>query len=318
VALLVLLLLAGGGVAAYLLTRPAKKIVPTVVGENLQDATANVQNAGLNPTILQVQNRARSGKVIRQDPQGGTKLNQGSTVTLTVSTGPGRRTIPTVTGDTEAQARDAIKGAGLKVGSRQTESSDTVPAGHATRTEPGAGVSVSPGFSVTLFISSGKPQVTVPDVVGLSQSTAESTLRNDGFTVSTTTQVSTSATPGNVISQSPGGSTSANPGSNVNIVVAQAPPKVNVPFVQGDKTAAATNTLTTAGLTVTKRTQNVTDKTKDGVVLSQNPNAGSSVDKGSNVTIVVGRFTPPTTTTTSTTTSSTSTTKSTSTSKTTP
>jgi eukaryotic-like serine/threonine-protein kinase len=91
-------------------------------------------------------------------------------------------------------------------------------------------------------------------------------------------------------------------------VIAQAPPTVNVPFVQGDKASAATNTLTSAGLKVTQRSQTVTDKGKDGIVLSQSPNAGSSVNKGSTVTIVVGKFQQPTTTTTSTTTSPTTTT----------
>jgi serine/threonine-protein kinase len=114
VAVLVLLLIAGGA-AAYVLTRPAKKIVPTVINQNLQDATANIQNAGLNPSIIQVQNKAKSGTVIRQDPQGGTKVNENSTVTLTVSSGPGRRLIPSVTGLSQSQAKTAIKQAGLRV-----------------------------------------------------------------------------------------------------------------------------------------------------------------------------------------------------------
>src|SRR5205814_5592082 len=59
------------------------------------------------------------------------------------------------------------------------------------------------------------------------------------------------------------------------------------------------STLTGAGLRVTKQTQTVTDRNKDGVVISQNPNAGSNVTKGSTVTIVVGKFQQPTSSTTS-------------------
>jgi serine/threonine-protein kinase len=297
VAVLVLLL-AGGGVAAYVLTRPTKKIVPDVVGQNLQDATANVQNAGFNPNIIQVTNAKKSGTVIRQDPQPGTKANENSTVTLTVSTGPGSTTVPSVSGESEKQAKKTISQALLKVGRTQTETSDTVPAGDATRTDPGAGVSLPVNSKVTLFISKGKPQVTVPNVQGDTQATAETTLKNDGFTVSTSTQVSSSATAGTVISQTPSSGTSVDPGSNVSIVIAQAPPNVNVPFVQGDTANAASRTLSSAGLKVTQRSQTVTDQKKDGIVLSQNPNAGSSVTKGSTVTIVVGKFQQPTTTTT--------------------
>jgi serine/threonine-protein kinase len=295
------LLIAAGGAAAYLLTRPAKKVVPAVVGQTLQTASANIQNAGLNPQVIQVTSGRRAGIVIRQDPQPEIKVNEGSTVTLTVSQGPGTTTVPSVSGLSEAQARQSITHFRLKVERTQHETSDTVPAGSATRTDPGAGVQLPVGDPVTLFISKGKPQVPVPDVRGQTQASAETTLRNDGFTVSTSNQVSTSDPQGTVISQTPAGSTNANPGSNVNIVIAQPPPKVGVPSVQGEKAGAATSRLTGLGLTVNKQTQDVTDKTKDGVVISQNPGAGSQVDKGSTVTITVGHFVKPTTTTTSTT-----------------
>jgi eukaryotic-like serine/threonine-protein kinase len=313
---LLVLLLAAGGVGAYLLTRPTKRIVPKVVGQSLQDASANVQNAGFNPNIIQVTNSKKAGTVIRQDPQPGTGANEGSTVTLTVSTGPGSTTVPSVSGESQKQAEKSIKQAQLKVGRIETETSDTTPAGDATNTEPGAGVSLPVGSKVTLFISTGKPLVTVPNVQGDTQATAETTLNNDGFTVSTSTQVSSSDTPGTVIGQSPSGGADVAPGSNVSIVIAQAPPNVNVPFVKGETASAASNTLKGAGLNVTQNTQTVTDQGKDGIVLSQSPNAGASVTKGSTVTIVVGKFQPPTTTTTTSTstTSSPSTTTSTSTS----
>ena len=73
---------AAGGAAAYVLTRPTKKVVPAVVGENLQDASATIQNAGLNPQVIQVTSGRRAGTVIHQDPQPGVKVNEGSSVTL--------------------------------------------------------------------------------------------------------------------------------------------------------------------------------------------------------------------------------------------
>jgi eukaryotic-like serine/threonine-protein kinase len=307
----VILLLIGGGVAAYLLTRPAKRIVPTVVNDSLQTATATLQNAGFNPSILNVQSNTPAGIVIRQDPQPGTKANDGSTVTLTVSQGPGNVTVPSVTDLPKKQAEQLIKQQGMKVGRTQSESSDTVPDGSATRTDPGAGVSVPAGSAVTLFISTGKPLVTVPDVRGESQSTAQATLQSAGFSVSSSTQVSTSVSPGDVISQDPAGASQVAPGSTVNIVVAQAPPKVNVPNVTGQKASAASSSLSGAGLTVKQQTQTVTNQAQDGLVISQNPGGGASVDKGSTVTIVVGKFKSDTTTTSSSSTTTTTTTSST-------
>jgi eukaryotic-like serine/threonine-protein kinase len=303
----VVLLLIGGGVAAYLLTRPSKTVVPQVVGDSLQTATATLQNDGFNPNIINVTTNRPAGIVIHQDPQPGVKADDGATVTLTVSQGPGNATVPSVTDLPQKKAEQLIKQQRLKVGRIASESSDTVPAGSATRTEPGAGVSVPVGSAVTLFISKGRPLVTVPDVRGLSQSTAEATLKSAGFSVATSTQVSTSTSPGDVINQDPAGATQVTPGSTVSIVIAQAPPKVNVPNVIGQKASSASNNLTGAGLTVRQQTQNVSNKSQDGVVISQSPGGGSSVDKGSSVTIVIGKFKSDTTTTTPTTTSSTTT-----------
>ena len=61
------------------------------------------------------------------------------------------------------------------------ESSDSVARGSATRTDPGAGGLTSGRLAVTLFISSGKPQVNVPDVTNETQGAATAALKNAGF-----------------------------------------------------------------------------------------------------------------------------------------
>jgi eukaryotic-like serine/threonine-protein kinase len=312
VALLVLLL--AGGAAAYLLTRPEKKLVPPVVNEQVGIAQAQLQNAGFKTSVINRTDPHASGTVIAQDPLGGTKANNGSTVTLTVSQGPGNTTIPSVSFLSERSARRAIKQAQLKVARVQPEHSDTIPPGDATRTDPQAGTSLPVGSGVTLFVSSGKPNVTVPDVTGQSEASATSQLSNDGFKVATTTQISTSATPGDVISQNPSGGASVAPGTTVTIVVAKAQPKIQVPNVKGQKEGPAKSALTGAGFKVSTQQQDTTDPTQKGIVLDEIPPGGSSQTQGSTVTIIVGHF-KATTTTTSGTTPTTPTTTTTSTTK---
>ncbi len=304
-----LVLLAAGGAAAYLLTRPVQKIVPTVVNETLNVATTQVQNAGFNPSIIQVTDNSAAGTVIRQSPLGGTKANQGSTVTLTVSQGPGNVSIPSVVGLSEAKAIRVIRRARLKVSGIQQENSDTIPAGDATRTDPAAGQQQSVGSSVTLFVSSGQAKVSVPNVVGETESAAKTALQNAGFGVTTSSQTSSNVKAGSVISQSPAGNTPAAKGSTVVLVISQGPAPVGVPNVKGDTSAQATNTLQAAGFKVVQQTKTVKKQANNGIVVSQSPGGGSSEKKGSTVTIVVGQFTPPpppTTSTTSTTTTTTS------------
>jgi serine/threonine-protein kinase len=300
------LLLAGIAVAAFLLTRPEQKIVPTVVGEQVSVAQTQIQNAGFTPNLIYRTDSHPSGTVIAQNPLGQTKTDAGSTVSLTVSTGLGNTGVPSVSGLSQSAAFRELSRHHVKATRIVHESSPDIPSGQATRTDPGAGTSVPYGSGVTLFISSGKPEVGVPDVTGQSQAAASATLRTAGFTVSTTTQESNTVQPGNVISQSPSGGTSAAPGSNVSLVIATAPTTANIPDVTGDTADAAANTLTAAGFKVTRKTKNVTQQNRDGIVVSESPKAGSTAKKGSTVTIVIGHFTQTTTTTSSSTTSTTS------------
>jgi serine/threonine-protein kinase len=302
--LLALLLLAGGGLAAYLLTRPTKAVVPTVINEPLQTASAQLSNANFTVSTIMVPNSHPSGIVIRQSPEGGTRLNEGSTVTLTVSSGPGNASVPPLEGLTLPQAEQAIKQQNLKPGRVSYQTSTSVPKNTVISSDPASGATLPVGSKVNLFVSSGKPLASVPDVTSQPEAAAKTQLRNAGFAVGTiTSQTSSTATPGDVISQTPTGGTPEPTGTAVNLVVAKAPPApppATVPNVTGQNAASANSRLTSAGFQVVQKPQTVTKKKKNGVVLSETPAGGSSAKKGSTVTIVVGQYQAPTTSTSTT------------------
>ena len=291
--LVLLALLAGGGAAAYLLTRPVKKPVPAVINENVQAASAVLQNDGFNVIPIDVQNIAPNGTVIRQNPQPGTKLTQGSTVTLTVSSGPGNRTVPSVLGLPLKQAEAGIRQAGLRPGRIIRESSGSVPTGDVTRIDPAAGQSL-PAFSpVTIYVSSGKPLVAVPDVGGATIAVARDRLRRAGLTWTVFDQVTGNATPGTVISENPTAGTQVTTGTTIDLTVAKAEPKVKMPNVVGKTAIAATAQLSVAGFTVVPFTKTVKKKVNDGIVLYQDVTPGSLVPRGTSVHIVIGKYAPP-------------------------
>jgi beta-lactam-binding protein with PASTA domain len=310
---LAILALAGAAVGVYFLLRPVKVTVPTLVGKQINIARTVLQNDGFKVNVVQEPSPKRSGTVIGEIPPGGTRANEGSTVSLTVSTGPGNTTVPSVAGDTLAKARRAIRRAGLKVGSVQSQSDLQYPAGQVIDTSPAAGTTPFVGTAVTVFVSTGPPKVKLPDVTGESLSQAKADLHSAGFDNVTTTTSQTSSSPsGTVLSQSPAGGTPAVPNSTtVSLVVARAIPTSTVPSVQGQSAGSATSQLQSAGFTVVERTRTVTNKSKNGVVLSQSPGGGTSAPRGSTVTIVVGHFSQPPPTTTTTTSSTTTTTSST-------
>jgi serine/threonine-protein kinase len=312
IVLLLVLLAAAGGAAAYFLTRPPKVVVPPVVGEMQDSATATLSNFGFTPNVINETSTARAGTVIAQTPQPGVKADKGSTVTLTVSQGPGDVTVPPVSQLSQKAAEHEITRVGLKVARLLSESSGVVANGFATRSDPPAGTPLQLGTGVTLYISSGKPNVSVPDVTGDTAAQARATLGDRGFSVSSSNQPSSTATVGTVISQTPSGGSSAQQGSPVHIVIAVAQPTVAIPNVVGQGQKAARAALTSLGFTVVKTTTPVTDRTQHGKVVSQTPAPGTKAKQGSPVTIVVGHYqaskTPTGTTTTPTTTTPTTTT----------
>jgi serine/threonine-protein kinase len=176
----------------------------------------------------------------------------------------------------------------------QREPSDTIAKGRATRTSPPGGTLADRNSTVTLFVSSGPAQVTVPSVTGQNESSATAELANVGLKADVTEEESDQPV-GTVLRQSPSGGSKVDKGATVAIVVAKAPTRVTVPDVVGQSEGSASSALSAAGLTVVTTSRTVTDQTQDGVVLSQSPGAGAQVKKGSKVTIVVGKFVAPTT-----------------------
>jgi serine/threonine protein kinase len=305
--LLFLALIAGGATAAILLTRPNQKVVPNVVTQPLSTAETVLTNAGFTPNVLNVPDNHAAGTVISQSPAGGTKADEGSTVNIKVSQGPGNVPVPSVAGLTLKGARAAITAANLKPGRVVLEPSNSIAADKVTRTEPPAGQPEPVGTTVTIFVSSGPQAIAVPNVVGQSKDAATTLLESRGFSVNAANQPS-SSTANTVIAQNPPADTRAAQGSTVTITVAtpQTAPMVTVPNEVNQDATAAASALRAAGFLVVQRQRTVTNPIRDGIVLTQSPAGGTLKTKGSTVTIVVGHFKakpPPTTTTTTTTTS---------------
>jgi serine/threonine-protein kinase len=140
---------------------------------------------------------------------------------------------------------------------------------------------------VRLLVSDGPELISVPDVTGLSQGSAESELQNAGLR--TAVQEEESDEPdGNVIAQDPSGGARVDRGTTVTIAVSIGRPQSNVPNVVGLSQRDATAQLGNAGLAPVVRERPTTDPAEDGVVIDQRPGAGSEVDEGAQVLIIIG------------------------------
>ena len=117
-----------------------------------------------------------------QDPSGGTRADEGSTVTIRVSSGVGQATVPDVVGLSEIEARTALENEDFGV-SDSSMPSDTVPEGDVISQDPAGGAEADRGSTVDIVISSGKEKATVPNVLGQTQTTAANELGRRGFSV---------------------------------------------------------------------------------------------------------------------------------------
>ena len=290
---LLVLALAGVGLALFaVLGRGEDPVrVPAVEGQRLDQAQTRLEAAGFDVAQEDVRNRAPVGEVVRQDPAARALAESGSTVTLSVSTGPGRREVPEVNGQPRRQALRALRADGFRV-EEDSASSDSVPEGRVIRADPRQGERATVGSRVRLVVSTGPEQVEVPNVAGLSRESAESRLREEGFSAEVSEQES-ERPRGEVISQSPGEGTSIDRGSVVEIVVSTGIPTVEVPDVLELSQERASAEINGVGLNTEVREKRTENEDEDGTVLVQRPPPGSERERGRTVVILVGRFESP-------------------------
>ena len=199
---LVVLLLIGGGVAAFVLTRPQKVLVPTVVNLPLPTAQQYIQDAGFTPNVIYETSPSTPNNIVfAQSPLGNARVKSGTTVTLTVSTGPGNTTVPTVAQLTQTQAEvRSSEQPGLKVSQIVTETSTSVPAGRGHAHRSGRRRDRRPvGSSVILLRELGPGRARASSATTSAPRRAALTQ----FNVHVVNQTTTTATPGTVLSQAP-------------------------------------------------------------------------------------------------------------------
>jgi serine/threonine-protein kinase len=284
--LVLALALAGAGCGAG-----HKARVPPLVGDELAAAAVKLANDGLHVRVHSRLDPAPRGRVVAQSPSPGRSLSGGATVTLTVSSGPRRDIVPQVAGQRSDAAVVNLQAAGFKAVLRNQVSA-AVAAGMVISTTPRALAPAPRGSNILVRVSSGAQQPAVPSVVHLRQSAAQDRLTGAGFSVIVQSREG-ARSAGHVIAQSPAAKTRLKAGSPVTIEVARAVPKVTVPDVGAQTEVHAVKALSAAGLAVQLKLSTVTDRAKDGVVLSQSPKSGASVKRATTETVAVGRYVAP-------------------------
>jgi serine/threonine-protein kinase len=293
--LLVLLLLAAAGIAGwYVFSQIQDQLaanepvaVPNVEGLKEEAAVTLIENAGLDPEVQRAANPdAEKDRVFDQNP--GTRIQKGDRVTLLVSTGPPKTSVPDVVGMNYGDAVQALNDVNLKATKHEVFSPK--PVGKVISQDPPAGEQVVEGTEIVLDVSRGAKQVAVPNVVGMSEDDAKTTLEQAGFQVSSTSAPADSTPEGIVSDQSPDGGTPATKGSTVTITVSSGPSTTTVPDEVGQDKQVAIDDLKANGFKVDVQNVACGDPNQDNIVQDQDPAGGSDAPSGSTVAIFVCKF----------------------------
>jgi len=282
--LMILLLLAAGAWAAWTYVIPHYARVPNVVGLSGDDARARIEAAGLSAQFGAPVSSTTvpEGQVVREQPASGSRVRRDSDVTLQISAGLPLRLVPSVTGDKEARAVQAIRAAGLKV-TVEHAFSDEVKKGRIVDQNPSGGQRIQYGSPVTITVSDGPKPIQIPDLTGRSSAEASSILTADGFAVEFRREYSDQVPVDDVIRQQPSGG-EGKAGDTVTIWVSLGPRQFPMPSVIGMDGTSARSKLEGLGLHV-----NLTQipGSSGATVVGQIPDPGATVQQGQQVSIYV-------------------------------
>ena len=192
-------------------------------------------------------------------------------------------------GMTEDEAKAALKELGLGYKKAGTASSDTYEEGQVMTQSVEEGEKVDANTTISVTISSGAGDITVPSVTGMTESAAKTTLTDAGFKVTVNYEYNRDVAEGNVISQTPEGNGTGKKGDTVTLVVSQGTESVKVPDLSGQTQDGASSALSFSGLSLGNVTSEYSDSVEEGKVISQSKSAGSYADAGSTVDIVISK-----------------------------
>jgi serine/threonine-protein kinase len=288
---LLALLIAAIGAGYLLMTRPLFGPARTIAladysGQSSSQAQQAVIALGLRPRVAEVTSESvPPDRVVRQEPAPGAKLAANELVTLFVSVGAPLVVVPNVKGFSSADAQRVLSEAHFQT--KLVPRFGSEPKDQVVDVNPPAGERARENSVVTLTVSRGQQPATVPNLVSMNADAARAALERLGLRLDIVQRTQSDTIPENTIaSQDPHDGVQVDPGTSVQVVVSTGAAPAAVPDVSGKSPDDASAALRAAGF-VPVITYNVDPSNAAGNVTAQQPAAGTSVPRGSKITVIV-------------------------------
>ena len=208
----VLAALAGVAIAAFLFAFQAERRstevrVPELIGLTRDEAERRAAEAGLVVEVVEERHdpTQSSGRVLAQEPEGGSSVRRGRSVDLVMSLGGEVLTVPDLVGRVERTVTAELSRAGFALGHLSRVYARGAPAGTILAQVPAAGSPAVAGVRVHRLVSAGPPPArwVMPDLTGLPRAQVETWLAASGFRLAPVRRVPSELPAGTVVGQSP-------------------------------------------------------------------------------------------------------------------
>ncbi|MBE3570315.1 MAG: Stk1 family PASTA domain-containing Ser/Thr kinase [Bacillales bacterium] len=217
-------------------------------------------------------------------------LAAGSVFVIPDLLGPKEIKVPDVHGKTVDDAVSQLVTAGLKVGDTIETFSDHVPAGKVINTKPGADQTVKEGSSIDLYVSSGKKTFKLDDYRDRDYNEIANMLEKEHFKRIRKVEIYDDRPPGTITDQDPGPNEKVVPEeTEMTFTVSKGPEKVSLIDLTDYNEKSLKDYAATSGLKVDIVRRDYSDSVPEGLVISQNPSAGTLLNKGDRVEVVLSK-----------------------------
>ncbi|MEO0123944.1 MAG: PASTA domain-containing protein [candidate division WOR-3 bacterium] len=195
-------------------------IVPNVCNLPLDSATIILKKAGLQSVVTErrYDQIIEQGRIIIQEPLPDTKVKKGRIINLSVSLGPEKIVIPTLSGLEFTKAKQIIDRLGLSISDIDTIFSDSIGEGKIIQTIPEPETEVKKGDAIKIILSKGI-LLKAPNLIGLKVDSAKVLIKNANLVIGSITEVEGTGDKGTIIVQNPQPDQLVNKGDTINLMV---------------------------------------------------------------------------------------------------
>lgn len=282
--LLVLALTTAVAVAGWYVVEGRFTTAPDLTRMTKDQAVQAVQNAGLAAAFGETYSEdVPKGQVVSTDPAKGSRILDGSELTVLLSLGPERYAMPKIIGLTEEKARMALIEANLAIGDVEGRWDEKADVGIVLKASEKKGASLKKQTPIDLVVSKGPKPIKIENFTGQSAKTADRELSDDGFEVKIVSEHSDTVAEGLVIKQTPD-SGNGHKGDSITLTKSLGPILVTVPNVRSMPEAQATQIMKDAGFKVVSKPAPV-NFLNLGFVAYTDPGERSKAPKGSTITL---------------------------------